>query len=137
MALSDNISINSILGSGSFVKGDIQINGFARIDGDIDGNVKATGNIIIGENAKIRGNVTGRSITIIGGIVLGNIVAPDFIRLLSSSVVLGDVQTKKFYSDENALVHGHCISLVDQIDYEKASSEWENVQAISSLSVRI
>ena len=76
MALTDNISINSILGSGSSVKGDVKINGFARIDGDIDGNLETTGNIIIGEKARIRGNVTGRSVTVIGGIVLGNIVAP-------------------------------------------------------------
>ena len=70
MALTDNISINSILGSGSSVKGDVKINGFARIDGDIDGNLETTGNIIIGEKARIRGNVTGRSVTVIGGIVL-------------------------------------------------------------------
>ena len=137
MALTDNISINSILGGGSSVKGDVKINGFARIDGDIDGNLEATGNIIIGENARIRGNVTGRSVTVIGGIVLGNIVAPEFIRLLSTSVVIGDIQTKKFYSEENVIVHGHCISRLETSDYEKAVSDWENVKAISSMSVRI
>ena len=87
----DNISINSILGTGSSVKGDVKINGFARIDGDIDGNIEATGNVIIGENARIRGNIKAKSITVIGGIVLGDIVAPDFIKLLSSSVVIGEI----------------------------------------------
>ncbi len=137
MALTDNISINSILGSGSSVKGDVKINGFARIDGDIDGNLETTGNIIIGEKARIRGNVTGRSVTVIGGIVLGNIVAPEFVRLLSTSAIIGDIQTKKLYSEENVIIHGHCISRVDAADYEKASAEWENEKAISSMSVRI
>lgn len=137
MALTDNISINSILGSGSSVKGDVKINGFARIDGDIDGNLETTGNIIIGEKARIRGNVTGRSVTVIGGIVLGNIVAPEFVRLLSTSAIIGDIQTKKLYSEGNVIIHGHCISRVDASDYEKASAEWENEKAISSMSVRI
>lgn len=137
MALTDNISINSILGSGSSVKGDVKINGFARIDGDIDGNLETTGNIIIGEKARIRGNVTGRSVTVIGGIVLGNIVAPEFVRLLSTSAIIGDIQTKKLYSEENVIINGHCISRVDASDYEKASAEWENEKAISSMSVRI
>ena len=137
MALTDNISINSILGARSSFKGDVKINGFARIDGDIDGNLEVAGNIIIGENARIRGNVTGRSVTIIGGIILGNIVAPEFVRLLSTSAVIGDIQTKKLYSEENVIIHGHCISRFENSDYEKAISDWENVKAISSMSVRI
>ena len=53
----DDISINTILGQGSAITGNIKINGFVRIDGDIDGNLETDGNIIIGENARIRGNI--------------------------------------------------------------------------------
>ena len=133
----DNISINSILGTGSSVKGDVKINGFARIDGDIDGNIEATGNVIIGENARIRGNIKAKSITVIGGIVLGDIVAPDFIKLLSSSVVIGDLQTKKLVSEENVVLHGHCISLSDSAEFASAVSRQENMKAISAMSIRI
>ncbi len=45
----DDISINTILGHGSAITGNIKINGFVRIDGDIDGNLETDGNIIIGE----------------------------------------------------------------------------------------
>ena len=38
---SDDISINTLVGSGSFVKGDMKVNGFIRIDGDIDGNLSS------------------------------------------------------------------------------------------------
>ena len=38
MALNnDDISINSIIGAGTVIRGDIKVNGFVRIDGDIDG----------------------------------------------------------------------------------------------------
>ena len=35
----DDISINTIIGGGSAIKGNLKINGFVRIDGDIDGNL--------------------------------------------------------------------------------------------------
>ena len=35
----DDISINTLIGNGSFVQGDLKVNGFIRIDGDIDGNL--------------------------------------------------------------------------------------------------
>ena len=133
----DSISINSILGNGSSIKGNIQINGFARIDGDIDGNIYAQGNIIIGENARIRGNITAKSVTVIGGIVLGDIIAPEFVKLLSSCAVIGDIQTRKFQSDENTVLHGYCISLDEEAEYAAAVSKWENLKAISSMSIRI
>ena len=45
----DDISINTIIGHGSAISGDIKVNGFVRIDGDIDGNLETDGNVIIGE----------------------------------------------------------------------------------------
>ena len=42
----DDISINTIIGSGSSISGDVHINGFIRIDGDIDGNLETDGNVI-------------------------------------------------------------------------------------------
>ena len=134
--VNDDISINSILGAESVVKGDIKIAGFARIDGDLDGNLETTGNLIVGKNARINGNVTAKSVTV-GGIIKGNITATEYVHLLSTSAVIGDIQTKKLQADENVLLHGHCISLSDDEKYENSSDEWENIKAISSKSFRI
>ncbi|MGN0729821.1 bactofilin family protein [Treponema sp.] len=133
----DNISINTILGAGSSVKGDVSINGFARIDGDIDGNIEASGNVIVGEQARIRGNIKAKSVTVIGGIVLGDIVSPDFVKLLSSSVIIGDIQTHRLIAEEDVIVHGHCVSLSESEEFNAAVSRQENLKAISSMSIRI
>jgi len=132
----DDISINSIIGNGSSIRGDIKINGFMRIDGDLEGNLETTGNVLVGENARIAGNITARSITV-GGIIKGNVVAPEQVHLLSSSIVIGDIQTRRFQADENVIVHGHCISLSDETEYESASSEWENVKSISQKAIKV
>ena len=42
----DDISINTIIGKGSSITGNLRINGFVRLDGDINGNLETDGNII-------------------------------------------------------------------------------------------
>lgn len=90
----DDISINTIIGQGSFIKGSLSVPGFLRIDGDIDGNIDTPGRIIIAETARIRGNIHARSVTI-GGMVQGDVVAPEGVVILSSGLVLGSILTKK------------------------------------------
>ena len=47
MALrTDDISINTISGKGSAISGNMKVNGFIRIDGDIDGSLETDGNVI-------------------------------------------------------------------------------------------
>ncbi len=127
----DEISINSIIGKGSSIRGDIKINGFMRIDGDLDGNLETSGSLIVGENARINGNITAKSVTV-SGIVKGNIVAPDSVKLLSTCTVLGDIQTHHLQAEENVILHGHCISLSDEALYEDSVSSWQDTQAITS-----
>ena len=135
MALNnDDISINSIIGAGTVIRGDIKVNGFVRIDGDIDGNLETSGNLIIGEKARIQGNIIARSITV-GGIIKGNITATVSVKLLSSSVVLGNIQTHNFQADENVIFNGHCIALSSETEYEQANLKWQNYLAITSHSI--
>ena len=125
----DDISINTILGHGSAITGNIKINGFVRIDGDIDGNLETDGNIIIGENARIRGNVKAKSV-IVGGIVLGNIEASRSIKVLATSAVIGDIVSHKVQVEQNAIIHGHFISIKDEQKFLKISDEYLQALAI-------
>lgn len=128
---SDDISINTLIGPGSFVSGDIKINGFIRIDGDIKGKIESSSNIIIGERAKIQGNITASSI-VVGGIVLGDITAPKGIKLLSNSVVIGDIITKSIQIEDDAIFNGHCISLSNEEEFKASSRQYLDQQAIRS-----
>lgn len=121
--ITDDISINTLIGTGSSVSGDIRVNGFIRIDGDIDGNIETTSSVIIGDKARIRGNITASS-AVIGGIVLGDITAPAGITLLSSSAVVGDVTTKKLQVEDKVVLHGHCISLNKDETYADAVKQF-------------
>ncbi len=132
--INEDISINSIIGRGSTIKGDMKISGFMRIDGDLDGNLETTGNVIVGEYARINGNITAKSATI-SGVVKGNIIAPESVHLMSSSSVIGDIQTHRLQADNNVVLHGHCISLKDETAYDDAVNSWQDAQAIASRSI--
>ena len=127
----DDISINTIIGHGSAISGDIKVNGFVRIDGDIDGNLETDVNVIIGENARIRGDVKAKSI-IIGGIIIGNIQANEGAKVLPESIVIGDIISHKVQIDETALFHGHCISIKDDLEFNKSSEEYLQSRAINA-----
>ena len=125
----DDISINTIIGSGSSISGDVHINGFIRIDGDIDGNLETDGNVIIGENARIQGNLKAKSV-IIGGIILGNVHAAENVKLLSNAVVIGDILSHKVQIEDKSTFHGHCISIRDSERYQTETDKYLQSKAI-------
>ena len=130
MALrTDDISINTIIGKGSAISGNMKVNGFIRIDGDIDGSLETDGNVIVGENARIRGDLTAKSV-IIGGIIKGNIKANGSVKILAEAAVIGDVISRKVQVDGSAIIHGHCISIKDEAEYNTASGEYLQSKAI-------
>ena len=132
--LTDDISINTIIGLGSAVSGDVHANGFIRVDGDIDGNLESTGNIIIGDKARINGSITALS-TVVGGIVLGDIYVPNGIKLLSSSAVIGNISTRKLEIEENVIFHGHCIALKNEEEFNQAAEQFSNKMSIRSKAI--
>lgn len=130
----DDISINTLIGNGSFVKGDLKVNGFIRIDGDIDGNLETDGAVIISEKARIHGNITAKSI-IVGGIIIGDITAKDGIKLLSSSAVIGNIISRKVQMEDNVVFHGHCISVQNEENYALAAEHFLQAKAIRDKAI--
>lgn len=129
MSLRDDVSINSLIGPGTSVFGDLRTSGFTRVDGDIDGNLVIDGKLIIGDKARIRGNVSAKS-AIVGGVVLGSIVAPEGVQLFSSASVIGDIVARNIRLDSQVLFQGSCIILSDKADFEKAKLEWNDKRVL-------
>ncbi|MCM1321322.1 MAG: polymer-forming cytoskeletal protein [Bacteroides sp.] len=131
--ISDDITINTLVGSGSVITGDIRAVGFIRIDGDIKGNLETTGRVIIGKNARIRGNVSAKS-AIVGGLVEGDILAPESIQLFPTAAVIGDVITHKLQLAEGVVLQGFCISLEKEEEFETAKNRWQDMKIIRQKS---
>ena len=128
---SSDYSINTIIGPGTNLGGNIESGGFTRIDGNIRGNVRAKGRVVVGERARIKGNVTGTNITI-GGVVVGNVVANGHLVILSTAIVIGDIITRRIQADDGCFVNGKvAVCLTDEI-WKKALSDSRDAQGIKS-----
>lgn len=99
--------IDTLIGKNTKLSGRIEAKGAIRIDGELDGDIVVEGNITIGIDGKITGNIEGNSI-FISGTVNGNIKCKEHLRLGNTAKLFGDVEVKTLIIDENAIFDGKC-----------------------------
>lgn len=127
----EDFSINTILGPGASINGDIESGGFTRVDGSIRGNLGAKGRVVVGERARMKGNITGTTVTI-GGVVYGNILASERIIILNTGLVLGDIITRRIQADEGCLIHGKVTVCRSDEAWDRAIAEYRDAQGVKS-----
>jgi cytoskeletal protein CcmA (bactofilin family) len=96
--------VNSLIGFGSRFKGDIEIDGLFRIDGDFSGSIKTEGKVLVGTHGRADCTVNAR-VVVIGGVFRGTIYAQEKILILSSAVVIGNLYTPRLIAEEGVLLH--------------------------------
>ena len=129
---SNDFSINTIIGPNTNLTGNIEAGGFTRIDGSIHGDVRVKGKVVIGERARIRGNVTGTNITI-GGVVYGNIIADGHLIILSTAIVIGDVIVRRIQADDGCFINGRVAVCNNDEYWFKTVSEYRDALGIKSV----
>lgn len=97
--------VNSLVGAGSAIDGDLDIDGMLRVDGDLRGSIRATGKVVVGGEGRLEASIRAQSV-IIGGVVKGDVYVTDRARLLSGAVVLGNIYAPRLEAEEGAVVHG-------------------------------
>ena len=97
--------VNSIIGAGSRVDGDLDVDGILRIDGDLRGSLRATGKVIVGAAGRVDAPIRARS-AIIGGVVKGDVYVSERLRILSGGMVIGNVFAPFLEAEEGTMVHG-------------------------------
>jgi cytoskeletal protein CcmA (bactofilin family) len=85
-------SIDTVIGSGVRLKGNLSSEGDIAIDGALAGNVKSGGHVTVGINGRIGGTIAAISATI-AGYVEGNVSAADSVHIMESGQVHGDIAT--------------------------------------------
>jgi cytoskeletal protein CcmA (bactofilin family) len=107
--MSNTDKVDTVIGPGSLIKGDIHSRGTLRIDGNVEGNIRADATVIIGEKGVVKANVTAAHV-VIGGTVHGNIHGREKVEVLSTGRMFGDVTTaaSKFVVAEGVIFEGRC-----------------------------
>ena len=100
--------IDCLIGAGTVVHGDISFTGGLRIDGEVHGNVSATGEpgtLVISEQARVDGEIRVSHV-VINGLVNGPVVANDYLELQPKAKVVGDVTYKTLEMHVGAVIQG-------------------------------
>lgn len=87
--------------------GDINTKAGVRVDGDVKGNIAATGNVVIGPEGRVEGQVCGRDVNIAGS-VKGNVTSTATVQLLSGAKLIGDLEATSIAVEEGAMFQGKC-----------------------------
>lgn len=102
-----NVRIESIIGQGIILDGNVKAEEPVRIDGEIHGDVVSSGLVLIGKTGKIKGSIEAENI-IVGGTVDGDLTSFGRIEIVEGGNVGGNIKTKSLIIDENALFQGQC-----------------------------
>lgn len=94
-----------MLSSDVEIKGSVKFTNDLVIDGKIEGNISSDGNLTIGENARIKAEISTATI-IVYGKVHGNLTASDRIELKASAEVVGDIKAKTLSIEAGAIFVG-------------------------------
>jgi cytoskeletal protein CcmA (bactofilin family) len=115
-----NGRIDTLIGAGSRVDGDVHFVGGLRIDGTVKGNVIAddAGTVVLSEHANVEGEIRVAH-AVINGKVLGPIYGAETVELQSKADVCGDVHYKTLEVQIGAIVQGRLAHASEQRGADK------------------
>jgi cytoskeletal protein CcmA (bactofilin family) len=118
-----NGRIDTLIGAGSRVDGDIHFVGGLRIDGSVKGNVIAddAGTVVLSEHASVEGEIRVAH-AVINGKVTGPIFGAETVELQAKADVSGDVHYKTLEVQIGAVVQGRLAHSAEQRGAEKIVS---------------
>ena len=97
----------NIIAQGTHIQGDIQSEGDFRIEGSVNGTVKAKGKIVIGASGSVEGQVICQSADISGKAKI-KLEASELTALRATCEFTGDITTKKISVETGAVFSGTC-----------------------------
>ena len=104
--------IESLIGSGTRIEGNIRFSGGLRIDGEVKGNVEAVGDsssiLVLSEKASIEGEVNVAHF-VADGTVVGRVAVSDTLELQSSARIHGDVEYSLIEMHQGAVIEGRLV----------------------------
>ncbi len=95
----------SIIGAGMTVRGDLDANGVVKIEGAVDGNVRAAAQVLVAKGGSVQGDVDTTE-AVVGGTVSGAIRARERVEVQSGASVHGDITTRRIAVAEGGTLNG-------------------------------
>ena len=110
----------SIIGPGMRVVGDVVTDGSVRVEGQIEGTLRAAKGVVVGKGGEVIGDVFTQD-AVVGGRVQGTVTAESRLELQSTCEIEGEIHTRAQHLqlDEGARFNGQ-IRMLDEHPTMKA-----------------
>lgn len=95
----------SIVGSGMKIVGDCECEGTLRIEGRVQGTVRAAKAVVVGKDGTVDGDILTQD-AVIGGRVTGTIVAESRLELQATCSIDGEIRARRIQLEEGGKVNG-------------------------------
>ena len=99
-------SVISIIGPGMTIVGNLETDGTVRIEGTVNGGIKAGKAVVIGKKGVVSGDVSTQD-AVISGRVEGTLVAASRLELQATCRIDGEVHTRRMQLEEGAVLNGN------------------------------
>ena len=95
----------SIIAPGTKIVGDCETDGTLRVEGVVEGTIKAAKAVVVGKDGVVRGDIHTQD-AVIGGHVIGTVVAESRLELQATCVIDGEIKARRIKLDEGGKVNG-------------------------------
>lgn len=105
--------IDSLIGSGTVVEGNIRFSGGLRIDGEVKGSVAAvegatSATLVLSEQARIEGAVEVAHF-VVNGTVVGPVTVSESLEMQARARIVGDVAYALIEMHQGAVIEGRLV----------------------------
>ena len=95
----------SILAAGTRITGALETEGFLRVEGRVEGDLRAEGQVLVSPGGVVEGNIKTRQ-AVVAGEVNGEILAEESVELKAGCQVNGNISTPRITVEEGGAVNG-------------------------------
>lgn len=95
------------LDKGIKVEGKVELGGMFRVDCQMKGTIVSSATVVLGENARVEGEIDGNQV-VIGGRFEGVLRAKGRVEIMSKGVVRGEVHSPCLVIEAGGILDGRC-----------------------------
>ncbi len=130
----DMQSISTLISEGCILEGNLKAPAFARIDGQVTGDIIVDEGLILGEKGTILGNVITKEM-VVYGTVIGNIDV-NSLEIKSTGEISGEIRTQTLQV-ENGAVYNGSLSMTPNNKLAQGNISREPVQKVLEVEFRL
>ena len=118
--------IDSLIGAGTQVEGNLRFTGGLRIDGEVKGNIEAadgasSSTLVLSEQGRVEGAVTVSHL-ILNGTIVGAVTVTDSLEMQSKPRIVGDVDYALIEMHQGAVIEGRLVHRGKSVELKLAAS---------------